>query len=166
MKWLGLRECSYACVGRVKCLKSPFRSKWALLPKMLPLSIDVHWHITQNVSKCIRALSMKQCRANRGTASFLGWAPSAMPGEESKPQGGRTLMIPEVYSRVIVTNVTAPNDLGSMLCTSIFTIQCVSVRSSYFHWLSCLLRKGSKFKRQSSSCPNSLPKRQTDSLTH
>lgn len=83
MKWLGLRECSYACVGRVKCLKSPFPTKWALLPKMLPMSIDVHWHITQNVSKCIRALSMKQCCANRGTASFLGWAPSAMPGEES-----------------------------------------------------------------------------------
>ncbi len=50
MKWLALGVCSYACVRCVKCLKSSFRTKWALLPKVLPISIDVHWHITKNVS--------------------------------------------------------------------------------------------------------------------
>ena len=103
----------------------------------------INWHITRKSVKmyqspvheavlcqsrnCLFSWMSSQRNAWRGIALESPWA--ALP----KPQGGRTPMIPEVYSRVIVTHVTAPNDLGSILCTSIFTIQqYVSVRSSYF----------------------------------
>ena len=179
MKWLALRECSYACVGRVM-------SEEPLSHQMGAVAEDashVNWCALTHDSKCVKMYQSpvheavlcqsrnclfswmsSQRNAWRGIVLESPWA--ALP----KPQGGMTLMIPEVYSRVIVTNVTAPNDLGPRFNPMLINFHYPAMRLSaviifFIDWAaSC--RKGSKFKRQSSSCPNSLPKRQTDSLTH
>ena len=124
----------------------------------------VHEAVLCQSRNCLFSWMSSQRNAWRGIALESPWA--ALP----KPQGGMTLMIPEVYSRVIVTNVTAPNDLGPRFNPMLINFHYPAMRLSaaiifFIDWAaSC--RKGSKFKRQSSSCPNSLPKRQTDSPTH
>lgn len=83
--WKSKMEVASCCLSEPRNVwRAPFAPNGRCCRRCFPCQLmSINWHITRKVSKCIRALSMKQCCANRGTASFLGWAPSAMPGEES-----------------------------------------------------------------------------------